>query len=77
MKRNPAIGHAIKAVSGFGTPTQYDEIWLVDHDNCINECGALTSDGEIWLVESYDRTTALVVADSKGAQFVKTAAAAA
>ena len=33
----------------------------------VRECGALTSYGDIWLVESQDRTTALVIVASKEA----------
>jgi hypothetical protein len=76
VKRKPSINPGIKVVSGFGAQTYYDEIWLIDSCNCVTECGALPSDGEIWLVESHDRTTALVIADSNGAQSGKTAAAA-
>jgi hypothetical protein len=67
MKRKPTIDLGIKAVSGFGALTHYDEIWLVDRRNYITECGVLMSDGEIWLVDSHDRTTALVIADCKEA----------
>ena len=76
MKRKPAIDLGIETVSEFGALTNYDGIWLVDPRNHITECGAFMSNGEIWLVKSHDRTTALAIADSKEAKFANTAAAA-
>jgi hypothetical protein len=76
VKRKSSINPGIRAVSGLGEQTYYDEIWLIDCCGYVTECGALMSDGEIWLVDSHDRTTALVIADSKEVQSVKTAAAA-
>jgi hypothetical protein len=76
MKRKFTIDPDIKTVPGFGDLTHYDEIWLVDRHGYITENGALVSDGEIWIVESHNGTTALVIADGKEARFVKTAAAA-
>jgi hypothetical protein len=73
VKRKPSINPYIKAVSGFGAQTYYDEIWLIDRCDYVTECGALMPDGEIWLVDSHDRTTALVIADSKKAQFAAAA----
>lgn len=73
MKRKTAIDLGIETVSEFGALTHYDRIWLVDRRAYITECGALMSNGEIWLVKSHDRTT-LAIADGKEADFVNTAA---
>ena len=65
MEGNSASALDIRALSEFGALTHHDQIWVVDGRDYIAECGVHMSYGEIWLVESHDRTTAVITADGK------------